>query len=265
MKRQYGNFLRGNKVRVINRPIPFNKEWTQIGPQSVLQPVQTLPLLVKRYFTDVNGTVVAKAAVPLALQTKYPVFFLGDFDRMGSFRTGLKVTPPMAGTSFLQVFVNGSGATAFDVVGTNPFANIQTLLNPGDIVIVFTDSLTVPNYYVWLVIQGTYNSLASVTGNTMSNQQDGRIGPMNVSYINLYVDNTTMQIYEPLHFTRLFNTGTFRDDTVNPSMFKTPFNKLRNLVTVDTTFLIDQYIGLNFYMGFDTDTVQMDLILKIAA
>lgn len=255
--------LRPPRYKINTAPMPFNKEWTEVSPKSVLQPIQTLPLLVRRYFTDTNGTVVAKGTVPVALQVRYPVFFLGDFDRQGSFRTGLKVVPPIAGTEFVQVFTNGNGATPSDVIGgPNPFSTIQTVLNPGDIVMVYTDSLTAPNYYIWVAIQGTYNSMASVIGNTMSSQQDGRLGPLNVDYINLYIDNTTLQIYEPLHFTRLFNTGTFRDDSVNPSMFKTPFNRLRNLVTLSTTFEIDQYIGINFYMGFDVDTVQMDLILK---
>lgn len=256
-------FLRPPRYAIRNKPMPFNKEWMEVGPKSVLQPLQTLPLLVKRYCTDVNGTVIPKVALPAPMQVKYPVFFLGDFDRMGSFRTGLKVVPPVEGTLFSQVFVNGNGTTPFDVLGgPNPFADIQTQLNPGDIVIVYTDSLTSPNFYVWLAIQGTYNSMASVIGNTVSSQQDGRLGPLYADLINLYIDNATLQIYEPLHFTRLFNTGTFRDDSVNPSMFKTPFNRLRNLVTLSTTFEIDQYIGINFYMSFDVEQVQMDLILK---
>lgn len=255
--------LRPPRYKIGHKPMPFGKEWSEVGPKSVLQPLQTLPLLVRRYFTDTNGTVINKAVAPVGMQVKYPVFFLGDFDRMGSFRTALKVVPPVPGTVFLQAFVNGNGATPFDVIGgPNPFADIQSVLNPGDIIIVYTDSLTAPNNYVWIAIQGTYNSMASVIGNTVSSQQDGRIGPLFTDYINLYIDNTTLQIFEPLHFTRLYNTGTFRDDSVNPSMFKTPFNRLRNLVTLSTTFEIDQYIGINFYMGFDVDTVQMDLILK---
>jgi hypothetical protein len=262
MRTTFLSLIRPSRVRNARRPMDFNKEWTQVGPKSVLQPVQTIPLLVRKFYTDVNGTVIDKTTAPAALQIKMPVFFLGDFDRMGAYRTALQVVPPVAGCFFLQSFINGSGATVFDIVGVNPFSDIQTQLNPGDMVNVFTDSLTAPNYYVWTVIGGTYASMASIIGNTSSSQQDGRLGQLNVDYINLYVDSTTLQLYQPLNFTRLFNTGTFRNDSVNPSMFKTPFNKLRNLVTLDTQFIIDQYIGINFYMGYDTDTVQMDLILK---
>lgn len=259
-------FLRPPRVKVRNRPMDFNKEWTTVGPKSVLQPLQTVPLLVKKYYTDVNGTVIAKTnpGIPASLQVDFPVFFLGDLDRMGAYRTALKVVPPRSGCNFLQVFTNGAGSTAFDVVGVNPFSDIQVLLNPGDIVCVYSDSLTAPSYYVWIVIQGTYSSISSLIGNTVSSQQDGRIGKLVVDLINLYVDNTTLQILQPINFTRMFNTGTFRNDSINPSMFKTPFNRLRNFVTLSTNFEIDQYLGLNFYMGFDTDSLQMDLILTLS-
>lgn len=258
-------FLRPPRVKVRNRPMDFNKEWTRVGPKSVLQPLQTVPLLVKKYYTDVNGTVISKndVGIPAALKVSFPVFFLGDLDRMGAYRTALKVVPPLTGCEFLQVFTNGNGNTSFDIVGVNPFSDIQALLTPGDIVCVYTDSLTAPNYYVWIVIAGTYSSVASIIGNTVSTQQDGRIGKLIVDLINLYVDSSTQQIYKAINFTRMFNTGTFRNDSINPSMFKTPFNRLRNFVTLSTRFEIDQYLGLNFYMGFDTDSLQMDLILKI--
>lgn len=264
MTQKIWSALRPNRLKIKHRPMDFNKQWLTVNPKSVLQPLQTIPLLVKKFYTDVNGTVISKndPGIPASLQVKMPVFFLGDFDRMGAYRTALKVTPTLPGVEFIQVFTNGNGSTVFDVIGVNPFADIQTQLSPGDIVTVFSDSLTAPTYYVWLVITGTYSSMASIIGNTVSSQQDGRIGKLIVGQINLYVDITTEQIYEPLNFTRLFNTGTFINDSINPSMFKTPMNKQRNFITLSTTFEIEQYIGINFYMNFDTDSVQMDLILN---
>src|SRR5712672_3291926 len=81
----------------------------------------TFAVNVKRFYTNVDGSLVAKAAVPAALKLKFPVFMLGDFDRQGGYRIGLQAVPPFPGAFYLLSFVNGAGFGTYNVVGFSGF------------------------------------------------------------------------------------------------------------------------------------------------
>ena len=62
---------------------------------------------VNRYFTDVDGKVIDKNTVPIALQTDYPFWMFGEFDRQGGYKQGNQVSPPNLNTPFLGAFTKG--------------------------------------------------------------------------------------------------------------------------------------------------------------
>src|SRR5689334_4319081 len=147
--------------RSINRnlvTLPMDRRQEQLSDVdagSTLQRKHAMPVIVNRYFTDANGTVISKAnagLVAAGMATDYPLFVLGEFDRQGGYKTGQSILSPInvPGTTspvFLTSFVNGSPFTSNNIVTAfSPFNTIQPILKPGDIVTVWVDNLSVPTY-----------------------------------------------------------------------------------------------------------------------
>lgn len=252
------------KYKNATKAISFDRRPQPVNARNVLQPKHTIPLAVRRLFTDVNGTVIDKATVPLALQTRYPVFLLGEFDRQGGFAVGRKIIAPDEATPFYQAFVNGMGATSQSVTGVSGLNDIQQRLSAGDLVLVYTDDIETPNYFVWFIIKHTAGSYASVLSNSMSMQNDSRLGNLFVYEIVLRPD-TDAQLSQDLHFTRYDNIGNFTDNQIQPlGIYRSIMDYQNDLIRLKTTFNITQFLGINFYMLFDCDYVTFDLnILKI--
>ena len=221
----------------------------------------TIPISIQRFFTNVDGTIVAKNTVPLALQVKYPIMLLGEFDKDGGYAIALQNVPPAPGTRYIMSFVNGSGNSSMSITGFSGLNDIQGKLSVGDIVHVFTDDITNPNYFVWLVVKSTYGSLASIIGNTKTTQKDFRFGQLVAKEINFFVDDQS-QFNESIHFTRADNLGTWKDDPIQPYIFRNPFTEEQGFITIKSDITIDQFQGLNFYMVFAADNLTMDFKVK---
>jgi len=221
----------------------------------------TLPITVKRFFTDVNGTLVDKALVPVSMQTKYPVYCLGEFDRRGGYRIGNSTVPPSNNVKYVFTYVHGVGLPFLAFTGLN---SIQNQLRIGDIVTVYTDDLNAPNFFCFIVQQNDYASLASVVGNSETIQKDERLGKLRCREI--IFDNSSQTILdqyrEPLHFVQSDNLGTFLDNQVQPYMFKPPEQKLNDFIPVKVNFFIDQYLGINFNMVFTIDQLTFNMKLE---
>jgi hypothetical protein len=227
--------------------------------------LHTIPLEVRRHYTDVNGVVLAKndALIPAVLQTFYPVFLLGEFDRQGGYPIGLK-TKPVANNNifYLTTFVHGSTGTPQMIVGFNGLNTIQNRIRIGDIVSVYTDSLSAPSIFVWIVVSNNACSIASILGNSETTQNDSRLGSLFVYEIN-YKTDVDAQLNEALHFTRFDNIGNAKDNQVQPKgMFRTPNDVQTNLVKMTTSFNIDQFLGINFYMIYACDVLTFDFKIK---
>lgn len=234
-----------------------------VNARSVLVRDHTIPVTVRKLYTDVDGVVIAKNTIPAAMQKKVPVFLLGDFDRQGGYRIGLQNIAPDANLKYLLTFVNGLCATFANVVGFSGISTIQQYLNPGDIVQVYTDSLQNPGYFVWIVIQNTYASIASIIGNTESIQNDRRIGPIFIHEINYIADNDE-QLKESIQVVHYSNIGTWKANQIEPlGIYRTPFDVQTGLVRIVVKpFSLDQYLGLNLNMLYDTDKFSMDFKIK---
>lgn len=263
--RQLKNLRPGN-VAVINKPIDMNSKREFVNPQSVLQPLHTLSTVVKRYFTDVDGRLLAKnnaGLVAAGMAVSYPVFMLGQWDKESAYKAGLNIVPPLGNAKYLQTFVNGYPLTTNQIVTPYSGVNaIQPLLKNGDIVQVYTDDLTAPNYFAWIVISSNVTGLASVLSNLGTRQDDNRLMKLFCYEINLITD-FTLQLSEAWHYCHVDNLGNVKDNQVTYNMFNNPFNVLPNVLPLATEFILNQYIGIYLYMVLGVDTMSVNYNLKI--
>lgn len=236
---------------MVNMTKNFEDKFYKVNP--ALMPFHTLPVRINRYFTDVNGTLVNKMLVPASLQTEYPVYMFGEFDRQGGYKQSHTAIPPRNEIKFVGTFTYGIGMPFLAFTGLN---TIKGVLSIGDVCNIFTDNIENPNYFIWIVLSANPVSLASVSSNTESTQRDNRIGRLYIEEFNMSAP-VTLQYYNPFFFTRLDNIGNIRYDTYIPAIDRTPYND-QNIVTVKTEFKLDQYIGINFYMLFDADELSLN-------
>jgi hypothetical protein len=243
----------------ITKALNFNSKPQKINARNVLQRLHTIPISVKRYYTDINGTVIAKAAAPAILQTRFPVFLLGEFDRQAGYDIGRKILSPEPGTYFLQCFSNGFGATSTSIIGINALNTIQALLKFGDVVMVYTDSINNPTAYVWFVVSSFPSSMTSILANSKSTQNDNRLGRLAVYEINYKVSDSS-QFSEDFHMTRYDNIANYNDNTVQPlGIYRSIMDKQTDLIRLKLVFDIDQFLGINFYFLYANDSAQLDL------
>ena len=222
----------------------------------------TIPVIIKRYFTDVNGTIVNKATVPASLQVEYPFVVFADYDKQGGYSNSFKALPPIAGTFYLLSFIQGIGFHTQSITGFSGVNTIKNVVATGDIVHVFTDDTQNPTYFIWIVQKNSTGSLGSIVGNSETDQKDGMFGRMYLDQFNYTTDNPDVQWMNPIHFVRCTNNGTFRSDQVQPSIFKTPDNEQSQFITIKCEFNLDQFIGLVNYFYFDTEIITWNFKIR---
>lgn len=223
----------------------------------------TIPLKVTRFITDVNGQLMAitdPLIIAAGLNVKYPFFVFGAFDQNGGYSIAQKICAPPAGR-YLCTFVNGKEQTSMSILGFSAFNEIQSRLNPGDIVQVYTDSLLTPSYFIWMVLNNSYTGLASIVSNLVTSQQDGRTGKLKIKGVNFYF-SVVSQLNETLNFTVTDNLGTFRNDSIQPYLYRNPYDAQENFVSMEVDFNLNQFMGLNTFIGTDTDNVSFDFLIE---
>lgn len=220
----------------------------------------SLNIKIKRFYTDVNGLVIDKATAPAALKVSFPVYLLGNFDRIGGYNISQKVYPSKAVTPFFETYVHGYGIQSFLFTPGfyNDPASINQRLQLGDIVTVYTDNLSAPNYFVFIVQTCDYGSLASIISNTQTQQQDGVIGQLHVKNIGYQVDNDDElnNVWQMLSFD---NLGQFKQTPYAPITAKQPLYKLTDFIELPISFLMTQFTGITFYFNFASESVNVNL------
>lgn len=222
----------------------------------------TIPIIIKRYFTDVNGTIVNKALVPPALQVEYPFAVFGDYDKQGGYSNSFKALQPIPGTEYLLSFVNGMGFIPQTLTGFSGVNTVKNVIGFGDLVHVFTDDSQNPNYFVWIVQKNSYGSLGSIVGNSETDQKDGMLGKLYLQEFQYTTDNPVEQWRNPIHFVRSTNNSTWRSDQVQPYIFKTPDNEQAELITIKCEFNLDQFLALVNYFYFDTEIITWNFKIR---
>lgn len=244
----------------MNPPLEIGKSFNDKFYQNnnVVSNEHTIPLVINRYYTDVNGAIVDKNLVPANLKVNFPVYLFAQFDRNGGYRKSQQITPPIPGTYFLMTYTQGINSPFLAFTGVN---TIKGKISSGDIVIIYTDDLENPNYYIWIVISCNSVSFASVLANTETIQNDHRIGVLSLKQINYYV-SVREQFDQALVFASYDNIGNFRSDSIQPNIFLSPLVAQQGFLTINTPYKIDQYIGLSMYMVFNCDQIIMDFIVN---
>jgi hypothetical protein len=242
----------------------FNQKKIIADLNTPLMRNHSIPVNVLKFYTDINGTVINKNTAPAPLRTKFPFFLFGGFDMAGGYRIGLSNVVPMPGTSYLMTYVHGVDKPFLAFTGLN---DIKSRLLVGDIIQVYTDDVENPNYFIFMVIQNVYASMGSIVGNTQTMQEDNRIGRIEIDGFQMFSANQS-QFDEPVHMIRFDNIGTFKDNQVQPRVFRDPYTKQLDFIefgSLGTPFLfqLDQYIEIGHYMLFATDEMRFNFKIKI--
>jgi hypothetical protein len=217
---------------------------------------------IRRYYTDINGTIVDKSLVSAGLQTRFPFFILGEFDRQGGYKQFLNALPPEAGTYYLTSFVNGNSFTPANIVGFSGINDINGKIGVGDIVHVYCDDVRNPTYFVWIVQQSQLAALSSIVANSKTTQKDDKFNRLYIENVHYTTTNQNfLQWNETIVELRLNNIGLAKTDNINPMTYETPYTYLNNILILPLKFKVDQYLGFGTYMQYATDSIQF--ILKM--
>lgn len=210
--------------------------------------VDSFTLKVRRYFTDVDGTIVNKNTVPPILKTKYPVYLFNKFDRDGAYKIANRTNPPLPGTFFAFTSVNQGG---FDLLSYSGANNVKEQINTGDIVFVYTDDPNNPNFFIWLIYTIEERSFASILQNV---PEKG----LNLWKI-LYFTDSTIQASEQLTIVKENYLGVFISDNIAPLTYALPDYKQDDFIDILLTMKLSDYNGINTYFQFNTEQLDFDL------
>lgn len=243
--------------------IDLNIRRQRVSAKTVLVTDHTIPVTVKKLFTDVDGVLIDKGTLPAALQKKLPAFLFGGFDLHGGYKIALQSLPPDASWKYFQTFVMGAGASHISIIGWSGVSDIQGQLKTGDIIQVYTDSLVNPSYFAWVVCQNNYASIASIINNAETDQNDGRIGQIMIHEINYQAD-IEAQLSEGIQVLHYSNIGTWRANQIDPlGIYRSPMDVQIGLVKMPIKPLfLNQYIGLSVNMVYECDKFSMEFKIK---
>lgn len=220
----------------------------------------TLPVSIKLYITDVDGNVLDKnnPAIPAKMKVKYPFYLFGEFDRQGGYRIGNRINPPGVGIDYMFTYVNGVGLPFLYFTGFN---QIQNMMQLGDLVHTFADDRNNPTYFAFVIISSSTASYASIIQNTETIQNDRRIGQIDIEEVNFFMNSSSStviarQIDEDFTYAFIDNTGMYKKDSISSNTFKTPFQELKDFITIDVAFKLDQYILLTSYIDYEINSLE---------
>lgn len=220
-----------------------------------LQKKTTLSLTVSKYYTDINGSVIAKndVRIPAALKTDFPIWLFGQFDRSGGYRIANQVAPSRANTFFVCQYVNGIDLPPLFATGLN---TIENYISNGDLVTIFTDNINAPSSYVYIVQSGGGNSIASVLQNSIRNESNLKV--FNLNYV---VSQSTgafvLQFQKGITAVNIDSLGGYTYKSIDPTGFLQTNTQQPNFVKVPITFPINQYNLLTTYMDYTADIIQL--------
>lgn len=214
-----------------------------------------LPITVQRIFTDVNFTVVDKndPAIPDVLKVAYPVYLFGEFDRQGAYQLARLNNPPDVNTFFLFTGIWSINNPYF--AGFSGVSDIQRYIKPGDLFTVYTDNVLAPTWYIFIVLNSATKPLASVQSNMANLPPDKDYGYIRSNSFNFTTDNGDNQWSENIQYIRYNFLGLVKSNNLDPSIYQLPKLPRLNMVEVKWKSVITQYIGLNTYMLFDTNSM----------
>jgi hypothetical protein len=208
----------------------------------------SINLNVHRYITDVDGRVLVGGVVPTIMRKNFPVFLLGNYDRIGGYTLMQKTIAQPSQLSFLCTYVQGVNLPMLFATGFNEvFAYFRT----GDIITVWVDDFNNPNYFAFIQQTVQNGSVSSIISNP-ENQQ------IEVENVSLQVDNEN-QLNKSWQITWFDNRGNTKNNPVNVgSIYRGPFYRLTDFIDLNISFELSHYMGITFLMLYDSQEININ-------
>lgn len=214
-----------------------------------------IQMTVKRYTTNQLGQVLADAAVPVSQRKNFPFHLWGEYDRQSGYGFADMVTQK-DNTILLGVYVWGINTPFFFA---NPVQDVNNNFRKGDIIFLYVDDLTAPNFYHFITISNNQGNLASVVAQSNVSQIDdnGAWGVFRILNFDYTWDNDD-QLKLPFYTIKSTFENTFEFQTLNPKRYFPPVYKPEiKTINIDLTMLVNQYAGLSGYLHFNSNTLEL--------
>jgi len=227
------------------------------------KPVQKnggLFVTVKRFYTDVNGTVIDKndPMVPALAKTYFPFWMFGQYDAWGGYRIGNQIFKPDLNAPYVGTFIVGKDVPFLFATGLN---DIKDRLLIGDVVHIYTDNISAPTVYIWVVQSCGAVSLASVYSNASASEHE-KIRIKAINFFAFTNNSPNFQFARPIHLTKIDVVGSYVDDSFDALSYDQTFNKQHGFVTVPISLEVDQYHMLTSAIAFEIDVLNFSFIIK---
>src|SRR5271157_641750 len=209
---------------------------------------------ISRVYTDMNGVILNKSAVPLTLQNKVPFYLFNLFDKNGGFIQSQIVKPPMPGMYFLYSYVNDTSYNFLDFQAGN---TINATLSSGDLICVYGDDPNLPNFLCHVILHSDYVSYASFLANMQGKSYQ-------CSHFNYITDNE-QNWQEVINMTSEDDFGLVTDNKLQPFTYRDPYQFTEGFIDVKFPIAITDKQGLNSYMLFDTDSIELTFYIDTIA
>jgi hypothetical protein len=218
-------------------------------PVGIGEKQASFKISIKRFITDVDGTIKAKSFLPTFAQVNYPVWMFGNYDLDGGYAIGQKLLPLNEGLFYLNT---GTAGVGFDLLSFTGANNVKDQINIGDQIFLFSDSEQFPSFFVWIVISGGQRSYSSILSNPLN---EG----MNTFMMKYFVDNER-QFNETLQIVNVNEIGNYKTYPVPPLRYKTTTYEQENFIDLIMPYKISNYSGMYFYMDFSCDVI--DFVIR---
>jgi hypothetical protein len=192
-----------------------------------------------------NGVVIDKTLVPGNIQVKVPFYLFAQMDKQGGFRNSQILNPVKPGLYYLYSYTVGVGYNFLDFQIGN---DVKELLKAGDLVHVYGDDSSLPNFLCHVVVTCDYQAYCSVLENTKDKC-------FYVAKTKYFTDNP-YNFLENLTMIDMDNLGLYNNDKIQPTVGLDPYTIQDNFVDILTTYEITEKKGIASYMLFNTDLIQ---------
>lgn len=209
--------------------------------------MDTLQLNIKRFYTDMNGVTLNKAAVPVTFQKKFPFFLFNTMDKNAGFRNGLIVKPVADGVFYLYSYIVGLGYNFLDFQIGN---DVKNNFRNGDLIHVFGDDATLPNFLSLIQVSSDYQGYAGV----LDNMKDISFNIEKYQYFT----NNPLNWQESVAFIQQDNLGVYAEDSHQPISYRNAYIEQPNMVEITLPLEVTDKKGLASHILFATDYIQLN-------
>ena len=214
--------------------------------------MQNFQIKIQRIYTDMNGAIVDKTLVPAILQKKVPFYLFNLFDKNSGFLAAQTYKQVQPGMFFLYSYVKGNSYNFLDFQITNV---INSRTKNGDVVIVLGDDPILPNFLCHVILHSDYVGYGSFLANMQGKNYK-------ISKIQ-YVTDNEQNWQEIFNKTSLDDFGLVSDCQIQPLTYRDPYQFTNGFLIMQLELNIDDKTGLNSYMLFDTDNLELTFDIDI--